>query len=121
MEEHFVAYLMGTLDPVTSARVEAYLHQNPDAGARLALLEQALVPLAEDAEDSPEPPPGLVTQTLALIAEHRCKLPAAPPPSRHQVGGSPPEGARRWLRRADWLVAAVVLFLVAGLALPFLA
>lgn len=116
MEDYFLEYLLGSLDAVTAARVRAYLEANPAARQRLALLEQALVPLAADAADV-EPPPGLAVRTLSRVAEHHALLPAAPIPSRYQVDAPP----RRWLRRIDWLVAAVLLLLVGGLAFPFLA
>lgn len=115
MEEHFLAYLLGTLDSVTHARVETYLEEHPQARERLALLEQALAPLAED--PAPSPPPGLAIATLARIAEYRCKLPPAPRPSSHQFG-SP---TRRLFRLADGLVAALLLLLVGGILVPFAA
>jgi hypothetical protein len=116
MEEHLVGYLLSTLDPVTHQRVEAYLRGNPDARARLALLEQALAPLAEDL-DEPELPPSLVVSTLGRICEYRCALPVAPRPSPHQVGAP----SRRWGRPVDWAVAALLLILVGGVATPLLA
>src|SRR5262245_5015121 len=115
MEEHLVGYLLGTLDPVTHRRVEAHLKSHPEAAERLALLEQMLAPLDVDA-GHPEPPPGLVVSTLARVAEHRCALPAAPPASPHQT-----TAPQRWARRIDWLVAASVLIVVAGLGTPWLA
>src|SRR5215468_5294385 len=80
MDEHLVDYLLETLDPMTHQRVEGHLRQDPDARAKLDLLRQAMAPLAEDAGD-PDPPPGLAMRALARVAEHRCALPAAPPPS----------------------------------------
>jgi len=114
MQEHFVEYLLGSLDPVTQARVEAYLDEYPAARERLQLLEAALAPLADDAEPS-APPPGLVMATLARGAEQRCSLPSAPAPSRHQVGNV----TRRHFRAVDWVAAAVLFLLVGGLAFPF--
>src|SRR5688572_27707830 len=116
MQEHLVGYLIGSLDPVTRQRVQGWLEANPEARARLALLEQALAPLAEDA-DAPDPPPGLALAALARVAEHRCQLPAAPRPVAAQAGAAPRRGARR----IDWLVAACLLVLVGGLATPLLA
>jgi hypothetical protein len=109
MEEHLLGYLLGALDPLTRQRVETHLRAHPEARARLELLKQALEPLEADRND-PAPPPTLVFDTLARVAERGAHpLPAAPPPSPRQVGGA----AWRWGRRPDWLVAAV-LFLVAG-------
>jgi hypothetical protein len=115
MEEHLVGYLLNALDPVTHQRVESYLRTHPDARAQLALLEEALTPLADDA-DAPEPPDDLAVATLARISEYRCALPDAPRPTVHQRSLH----ARRWGRPADWLVAAVLLLLVAGVCAPLL-
>lgn len=116
MDDLFLEYLLGSLDAVTAARVQTYLDANSAARERLALLERALAPLDTDADTS-EPPPGLVIRTLSRVAEYHALLPAAPAPPRNQVGAPP----RRFLRRIDWLVAAVLLLLVGGLAFPFLA
>src|SRR5689334_13792003 len=75
MEEHLVGYLLGSLDPVTHQRVEAYLRTRPEAQETLYLLRQAVAPLAEDGEDF-EPPPGLVLATLDRVAELRSLAPA---------------------------------------------
>ena len=115
MDEHLVEYTLGLLDPVTTARVERHLETHPEARARLALLEQALAPLAADGDEI-APPPGLTLATLARVAEHRCMLPAAPPNPVGQAG--PP--ARRRMRWPDGLVAAMLLVLVGGMAFPAL-
>jgi hypothetical protein len=113
MHEHFVGYLLGSLDPVTHARVEAHLKSHPEDRERLRLLEEALAPLADDAEI--DPPPGLAVATLARVAEYRCALPAAP------KAGPIDTAPRRAGRRADWIAAAAVLLLAGGVALPFFA
>jgi hypothetical protein len=111
MEENLVGYLLGTLDPVTHRQVEAYLRCHPEGHAQLEMLEQALSPLAEDAQ-APVPPPGLVQRVLARLSEQTAQgLPAAPRPSPQQVGAAP----RRWFRRPDVAVAASLLLLLAGL------
>jgi hypothetical protein len=115
MDEHLVGYLLNTLDPVTHHRVEAHLRADPDARDRLDLLEQALAPLAEDADEPP--PPDLVLATLSRVAEYRCALPVAPRPSVHQREALP----RRGGRPIDWIAAAALLFLVGGLCLPIVA
>jgi hypothetical protein len=116
MDEHLVGYLLETLDPLTRQRVEAHLRHHPEARHRLDLLRQALAPLAEDAGD-PDPPAGLALSALARIAEYRCALPAAPALSPGQTVGP----GRRSFGRAEWAVAAALLLLVAGLALPAVA
>jgi hypothetical protein len=111
MEENLVGYLLKSLDAQTQQQVEASLQTSPELRGRLELLERALAPLAADA-DTPEPPPGLVLGTLAHIAEHQCrKLPSAPPPPRSQLEAS----GRPWLRRADVLVAALLLVVFGGI------
>jgi hypothetical protein len=114
MDENLVGYLLHILDPRTRQQVEAYLRSNPAARQRLALLEQALAPLAQD-DMAPNPPPDLVEATLARVAALRpAQLPAAPAPSPYQVSAS----AWRWARRADLAAAAVLLFVVGGLVSP---
>lgn len=116
MEEHYLEYLMGTLDPVTHHRLEKHLRTHPEAQASVELLRHALAPLAEDAANA-EPPPGLALSALARVAEYRCALPPAPvvPPSHSAVP------VRRWLFRGDWIAAACLLLLVGGMALPAVA
>jgi hypothetical protein len=116
MDEHLIGYLLNTLEPVTRQRVEGYLHSHADARARLALLEEALAPLADDAGEI-DPPPGLAISTLSRVAEYHCALPVAPRPSPHQRDLRP---TRRG-RPIDWMVAAVLLFLAGGLVMPMLA
>jgi hypothetical protein len=112
MDEHLVGYLLGSLDPVTHQRVEVHLRHHPEAQANLDLLRRAVAPLAEDGD--PDPPPGLALSALARLAEHRCALPTAPALSR----GESATPGRRWFGRAEWGVAAALLVLVGGLALP---
>jgi hypothetical protein len=115
MDDNLVGYLLNNLDAGERRQVEAHLRASPAARARVEKLRQALAPLAED--DPDQPPPDLILNTLARVAEHRCRnLPAAPRPSPHQLE-SPP---RRWSRRADVLVAAVLLLIVGGLGAPWL-
>ena len=112
MDEHLLGYSLGALDPATQARVEAHLRVSPQARRCLAMLEEALEPLAADAVD-PLPPPGLAWRTLARTGG-RATLPAAPAP----LPLGPP---RHRLRRADGAVAAALLLLVGGLGMPLLA
>lgn len=116
MDEHLVDYLLESLDPVTHHRVEGHLRQHPEARAKLDLLRQAMAPLAEDVGD-PDPPPGLALRALARVAEYRCALPTAPPPSP----GERTAGSWRGLGRAEWAVAACLLLLIGGLAVPAIA
>lgn len=115
MDEHLVEYILETLDPVTARRLETSLEQSPELRAKRDLLRRCLAPLAEDA-DNAEPPKGLALAALARVAEHRCALPKAPVPSKAEVAGP----SRRWFGWAELVVAASVLLLMGGLALPAL-
>src|SRR5262245_20423350 len=132
MEENLVGYILESLDPETHRRVEAELRTNAQVRNRLDLLRRALEPLAADAADVP-PPPDLWVRTLARIARDRCRPPGPPD---GDVSGSPfrnlPRAPRpawsEWLgsagtlawRRADVLVAALLLVVVGGLAVTWL-
>ena len=110
MEENLVGYLLKSLDAETEQQVEASLQTSPQLRTRLELLERALAPLAADA-GTPEPRPGLILSTLALVAEHQClKLPSAPPPRNQTAIANRP-----LLRRPDVLVAALLLITLGGL------
>jgi prepilin-type processing-associated H-X9-DG protein len=111
MDERLLDYLLGAADDSQRRAVEAELRRNPAARARLARLRRRLAPLAADAVP-PWPPPGLAARTIAAVAARR-RLPEAPP-----LRPSPGPG---WLRRADVLVAAVLLLAVGLLAGPALA
>ncbi|MGL4553649.1 MAG: hypothetical protein ACRC33_21005 [Gemmataceae bacterium] len=113
MDDLLLGYLLETLDPPARHRVEAELQSSPDARARLARLQAVLAPLGEDPE--PEPPPGLVLDTLARVAEHHCARPASVRLARHPL----PTPRPSW-GRADVLVAACLLIVVVGLAAPLL-
>lgn len=126
MEENLVGYLLNALDEPTRQQVEAYLDQHPEARDHLTLLRQALAPLAAD-QEAPPPPPQLVERTLAKVAEHICSPPAAEPaPARGDLPQAPSlspatlSGGRTWWRRADVLVAACLLVMVAGIGLTVL-
>jgi prepilin-type processing-associated H-X9-DG protein len=64
-----IGYLLDALDPDDRVAVEAHLRASADAAARLEELRLAFAPLEADRE-SPAPPPGLVLQTLARVAEY---------------------------------------------------
>ncbi len=130
MEENLVGYLLNALDPETHREVEAYLGANPEARRHAEVLRRALEPLAADADE--EAPPGLWLRALAHVArdqarqaprrpapppaDHFDDLPPAPRPVPAQVLGP---SRSRW-RRADLLVAAILLFAVAGLGASLL-
>lgn len=123
MQENLIGYLLNALDERTSRQVQSELEQNRDAREQLALLEQALAPLASDRE-APAPPSQLTERTLARIAEHICgttqpaidlDLPKAPVVSRAALP------YRSWWRRSDVAAAACLLAMITGLTLTTLA
>ncbi len=120
MEEQLIAYLLNTLDAPAQRQIEAHLAQHPETRAQLALLEQALAPLAAD-HDAPAPPPRLVERTLAKVAERICApqalddLPQAPLVSPASLATP-----RAWWRRADIVVAASLLLTAVGIGLTVL-
>jgi prepilin-type processing-associated H-X9-DG protein len=117
METYFIEYLLNTLDDDQRRQIEAYLEQDPHARRKLALLKQALEPLAADAE-RPVAPPQLVERTLARIAEQICVTQPAP-----QVVPAPPAPLPSrgfWRPRLDVLVAACLLVTVVGIGLTIL-
>jgi hypothetical protein len=116
MEENLVGYLLDSLDDATKREVEAQLQASPEARQQLSRLRRALEPLEADKE-LPAPPADLVVRTLARVAEHICEgheLPRAPTLKFETPA------PRRWWRRADVLIAASVLLLALGGALPAL-
>jgi hypothetical protein len=115
MEENLAGYLLKALDPDTERQVEQYLHNHPDARPRLERLRRTLDRLASDRDDV-DPPPGLRFQTLARIAEHRCRtLPQAPAPSLSQRAG----GRTSW-RAVNAIVAAGLFLTLGGLGAHWL-
>jgi hypothetical protein len=134
MDENLVGYLLNALDPDTHREVEAYVQGNPDAQHRLELLRRALQPLAADADEE-EPPPGLGMRTLGYIARNQCRqagnAPEAAPtnldsPAWLSIRAPQPRPSQRlgpgrsWWRRADVLVAAVLLIAVFGTVVSLL-
>jgi prepilin-type processing-associated H-X9-DG protein len=118
MDENLIGYLLRSLDADEQREVERYLRDHPEAQKRLEQLRRRLDVLAQDADEG-EPPAGLWVKALARVAEHKCRvaLPSAPPATaRSSAGGRP-----SWWRRADLLVAAVLLVLVGGLGAVWLA
>jgi hypothetical protein len=114
MDDNLVGYLLGALSEHERRQVEAYLRDCPEARARLALLQQALAPLAED---DFAPPAGLADATLARLADERALPPTGgPAPAHHQLDGR----GWHWARRIDWAVAAALFLLISGLAAPLL-
>ena len=68
-DEDLIGFALGALEPIEHARVAAALQVNPILRNRLAEIKAALAPLDEVFEEDALPPPGLVDQTLARIAD----------------------------------------------------
>jgi hypothetical protein len=69
MEENYIGYILGSLDPETQRRVETYIDENPTAKHHVELLRRAIGPLAVD-RDTIDPPDDLVLRTIARTAGH---------------------------------------------------
>jgi prepilin-type processing-associated H-X9-DG protein len=127
MDENLVGYLLNSLDPDTQRQVETYLHTTPEAQHRLELLRRALEPLAADAEEEMVPG-GLWVRTLGHIAHDQCSRRREPDvlplPTTRSLPLAPWSAGetevRSWWRRADVLVAALVLFAALGMGVTFL-
>ncbi len=117
MDELLVGYLLKALEAEEQRAVEQKLRESPEVQKRLAQLQRKLDQLGRNSVD-PEPPAGLWIRTLARVAEHQCStLPSAPAPSTAE---KTTPSRTRW-RRADVLVAALLLLVVGGLSLPMIA
>ncbi|MSQ95098.1 MAG: hypothetical protein EXR98_11160 [Gemmataceae bacterium] len=121
METYFIEYILGTLDEGKRRQVETHLEQDADARRKLALLKQALEPLAVD-EERAVAPPQLVERTLARVAEHICALKPAvePAPQIVPAARAPLPSRGFWRPRVDVLVAACLLVMVVGIGLTIL-
>jgi len=116
MDDLLLGYALNALDPADRRAVEVRLCDDPTARRRLDLLRKSLAPLAADREE-PEPPPGLVARTLALVTGFKGQVPGVGKPRPVTLisdAGPPTPGAGR--RRADVFTAASILILIGGLA-----
>jgi hypothetical protein len=117
MDENLVGYLLKALEPEEQREVERYLQTHPGADKRLEELQRGLDLLSRDAGDD-EPPSWLWVRALARVAEHKCQtLPAAPAVAAHAA----PAGRSGWWRRADVLVAALLLVVIGALVVAWVA
>lgn len=69
MEENFIGYALGSLDPETTRSVEAFVAEHPEAKRQIELLRRAFAPLADD-RDAIDPPADLALRTIGFVAEH---------------------------------------------------
>ena len=114
MEETLAGYLLNALDLETERQVEQYILDHPDARSQVEQVKHTLELLSADKEISP--PPHLRIRTLAKVAEFRCRtLPQAPAPTPAQRSTG-----RAWWRRADVIVAACLLLVLAGVGAPWI-
>jgi hypothetical protein len=119
MDDILVGYLLNALEADEMRAVEDRLDRDVHLRDRLVVLRKTLEPLALDA-DAPEPPPRLVVGTLAGIAHEQCRQAALVPPAPRELPAPECAPTRHWFRRADVLVAAVLLVLVFALGVPWL-
>jgi hypothetical protein len=113
VDELLIGFLLEALDSEQQQAVAARLDADPALRARLEVLRNMLAPLALD-DESPEPPRGLAASTLSRIAEYRSRsLPQAPVVTPYQRDTR----NRRSFRRADAVVAALLLILIVPLVI----
>jgi hypothetical protein len=114
LEENLVGYVLKALEPDEQRQVERALQNDPKLRRQVELIEQSLLPLSADSEH-PKPPVDLRYRVLAQVAEDRLAHPSlrlkAPPIYSDRFGKS-------WWRRADVLVAALLLIIIGPLAAP---
>lgn len=67
MHEDLLGYLLGALEPHEMRRVAQWLQDDPEARRQLEELERSLRPLEEGFEPPSDPPPDLVSRTLANL------------------------------------------------------
>jgi hypothetical protein len=114
MNENLIGYILDALDDDAKAKVAAELLADEELRSRLAQVRLAMEPLAADKEDGP-PPADLSVRTFARVAQFCCRE-----LSRAPAAVCRPVPHRSWWRRADFVVAASLLLLAAGLGLPAL-
>jgi hypothetical protein len=145
MHERLVDHLLGQLDAPARAALEAELRSLPGARQLVARFQNRLAPLIFDRDPEP-PPPDLVTNTIAAVANHaietglydseldlirlehpRESAAAASTRTVTEAVAVPSEMAKRPTgdgplflsqSRANVIVLALMAFLVIGLAIP---
>jgi hypothetical protein len=93
-DEDLVGFALGALEPAEHSRVAAALQANPILRERLAEIKAALTPLDEIFEEDSAPPPGLVEQTLARIAEEPLPESFSEPRLVRETGSTSPHADR---------------------------
>lgn len=112
MDVDLIGYVVGAVDESERRAIAERLAADAELRRRADRLEQALRPLASDAE-SPAPPPGLAARTMAYIES------CAPRPTVRRVRRI--EGVGAFLRRRlDLAVAASIAVCVIGLLFPLI-
>lgn len=85
MHEDLLGYLLGALEPHEMRRVAQRLQDDPEARRQLEQIERSLRPLEEGFEPPSDPPPDLVSRTLA-------NLPPLPAPGGDAAAGDAAAG-----------------------------
>lgn len=118
MHSDLLAYLSGSLDEPARTQFDTRLRSDTELREQVDRARTRLAPLLERTiDDADMPPPGLVIDTLARVAEKACqRLPASPT----ETTVSRPMFERPWWRRADVLVAGSIAATVLALLLPAL-
>ncbi|MCE9546890.1 MAG: hypothetical protein K8T25_15550 [Planctomycetia bacterium] len=119
MREQLVGYVLGALDPVEQAEVEAIVRKDAQLREELDVLRRAVSPLECD-RDHHHPPTGLAANTCRRVASLRVAV--VPASTRHSAANS---GGRRTSSRTifgwnlvDIAVAAAIVVAAGLLVVP---
>jgi hypothetical protein len=95
--DHMIDYVLGRLEGPDREHLEAVLHSDPEASARVQVLSRAVYLLLDDGDDLPQPA-GLAARTIAMVARSRNR-------PRSILDYVPVRVPFRW---ADFAVAATI-------------
>src|SRR5262249_26213462 len=133
MNEDMLGYLLNLDEPEERSRMAERLRKDPEAAARMEVLQKLTATLEAD-KDAPPPPPGLVARTIGRVAEYVCqqqpgKVPGSDPMMDAMMARMTPEkwksvievldraSAPTRARRADWIVAGSIMLIAFALLL----
>jgi len=120
MREDLLGYLLSALDPHEMRRVDQRLSEEPQLREELAEVERSLRFLdgAVATEEVVEPPPDLISRTLAQIAHHDLSERATPSVRIQPAAVSPSSRRGSW---GDLVVGGLAVAALMALGLPVVA